>query len=584
MKTTARGIGLWGLVLLGTALVAHAAPRWHKAETPHFIVYSAANKAETKEIIADLELFHQTVTKTFSIKTKTERKTRIVIFGRERQLEPYKPDMSRPPDDSVSYEISPGKIAVIGAAMLDSPQRARFHPTIDVGPNSTRVVEAEMARINDSRAALTGNTGKAVQSAASQQQNQHAFAINHPDETVIVMSGESDWDDSKATLYGRHMVAMLQNAGVEEPQWFLEGMAAMMSTFYRNRETLAMGGANADLLNFVRDLNHLMPWDQFFAIANDSREYGKLGNRDWFDAQAWLLLHYCYFSEERSAEWREAMIAWIEDVKRGEGDMMELLQRHLGVSPEQLTAELLAYSQREEYQGIVSTRPATWEGKRVKLQRVEPTEAEDVLLNVRVRLTRDEEAVQELQARAERDPKDTEALRLLGVDAMLKGDESRQSDYWAQASAAGASDAVLVRQEAVAGLRQRLESLDPQNLIADEQAVVWRAQLEDALRLEPGNEITLQWLGWLEALAETPDVANMNRVQHAVNAGMAQPDFVLMAVAIMRARVGDLDTARDITSRFEGWDRWEWRNVLVKLAAAFEAESGATAKSVRAEG
>ena len=129
-----------------------------------------------------------------------------------------------------------------------------------------------------------------------------------------------------------------------------------------------------------------------------------------------------------------------------------------------------------------------------------------------------------------------------------------------------------------------MEEVDPQNLIADEQAAVWRTELEEALRLDPSDEVTLQWLGWLEALAETPSIENMNRVQRAVTHGMAQPDFVLMAVAIMRARVGDMETAREIAARFEGWDRWRWRGVVERVNAAIGEKTAQAAPERHTEG
>ncbi len=580
MKTVTRRLGLTVAALGLMAAEGRAAPRWYQAETPHFEVYSSANKAETRAIISDLELFHQTITAMFSIQQQSDRKTRIVIFGRERDLEPYKPDGSAPPDDSLAYDVSRRRFIPVGAQMMDTPEIPRFD-RINALP--LRVQQAK--RFEAMRAGLTGNDGKMVAAAPDAVDEQHAYSVTHPDETLIVMSGEDDWENSKATLYGRHMVTLLQNAGVEGPRWFLEGMAELMATFDIRRETCVVGRTSGELLGFIRQISYLMPWQDFFAVAADSREYQSVSSRDLFSGQAWLLMHYCYFSEERSAEWRAGLLRWMEDVQRGEGDMVELLQRHLGVTPEQLTAELLAYAQGDNFPGLMTERPDSWAGEKVKLDRVAKDETENVLLDVRVRVTRDPEAVQELQARAERDPSDVDALRLLGVDAMLRGDEAAQTAYWNQAKAAGSTEAAVVRQGAIAGLRARLEHVDPADLIPDEQVIVWRAELEEALRLDPSDEISLQWLAWLEALAETPSVPNMNRVQRAVMAGLAQPDFALMAVAIMRARIGDLDTAREITTRFADWDRWEWRQVVDRVSAVLKDDNEAAAKpATRTEG
>lgn len=564
-------LGLWWLA--GAVMwsgVAEAAPRWRKAETPHFEVYSSASKAETREIIRDLELFHQTLLEVFSLKPQTERRTRIVIFGRERQLEPYKPDLDAgPPDDSLAYQVSRRKFTPARPQMVDTPRQV---------PHPRSWLEIHAESMNARRMALTPPRGVARVAPRDDPDAQHAYSLNHPDETLIVLSGEDEWETTKAVLYGRYTVAMLQQCGLREPRWFLEGMAELMATFEIRMESTVIGRGSEPLLTFMQDLGYFMPWEEFFAVAADSPAYRKMGNRDVFAAQAWLLMHYCYFSAERSAEWRAAMLAWLADVQRGEGDMIELLQRHFGVTPDELTAELQAYLYRQKFSGLVAARPATWPGQRVELQRAKHAERDEALLDVRLRLTRDEEAVRELEARVAADggQEDVAALEKLGVAAMMRGDATAQADYWERARVAGSADAAVVRFATVEALRERVKQAELGEWIDDAQAVVWRGILEDALRLDPGNEVTLRWLGWLEALAQTPSMANMNRVQQAVRAGMAQPEDVLMAVAIMQTRVGDEETAREIVTRFdEGWDRSTWRGVIEQVNAALGRERAA---------
>ncbi len=559
-------LGLWWLALaMMLSASTAAAPRWRKAETPHFEVYSSASKAETREIIRDLELFHQTLLEVFSLKPQAERRTRIVIFARERHLEPYKPDLdAAPPDDSLAYQVSRKKFTPVGARMLDTPKPVRL---------TRSWAEMHAEEMNARRVALTPPRSVSRVPPPDDPDAQHAYSLNHPDETLIVLSGEDEWDQTKSVLFGRYTVAMLQQCGLTEPRWFLEGMAELLATFEIRRETAVIGRGSEPLLTFMQGLGYFMPWEEFFAVAADSRAYRQLGNRDVFAAQAWLLMHYCYFSEERSVEWRAALLAWIADVQRGEGDMMELLQRHLGVTPDELTAELQAYLYRQKFTGLVTARPATWPGQQVDLQRAEKEARDEALLDVRLRLARDEDAVRELEARvaAEGGEDDVAALEQLGVAAMMRGEVAAQADYWERARVAGSTDPAVVRFATVEALRERVERAELGEWIADEQAVVWRGILEDALRLDPNNEITLQWLGWLEALAQTPSVPNMNKVQRAVSAGMAQPDDVLMAVAIMQARGGDQDTARDIVTRFdEGWERWKWRGIVERLKPALD--------------
>ena len=103
---------------------------------------------------------------------------------------------------------------------------------------------------------------------------------NFPPGSQLYIQSENPRSDIAEVL-----TRLLQNGGVEGPRWFLEGMAELMATFDIRRDNCVVGRTSGELLSFIQQFRYLMPWEDFFAVAANSAEYERAGNRDLFSGQ-----------------------------------------------------------------------------------------------------------------------------------------------------------------------------------------------------------------------------------------------------------------------------------------------------------
>lgn len=556
---------IWvGITLSGFTPTSSMADNWKVARTPHFEVISAANKGETREIIAESELFYQTLIALMGDRRQIDRPTRIVLFKRERHLEPFKPERSVAQSADELLDVYRQRyVATLGA--VNEPDDMLTGQAVLLS-RSSRLMPA--AWLDAVRRELKTNTPIMRNARPNLPDMQHIFAFNHLDRAVIVLSGESRWDETKQRLYRRYMIQILEDMGVTGPLWVKEGMAAMFGAFQIGRDTYNLGIPDFDLMSFLRDVGYLIPWEDFFAIDPTSTAYQTPGVRQLYNGQALLLVHYCYFSAQRSEAWRPALLALVKDVKRGEQDMSELLERHLGVT----LAELMDYLHQKRFPALEQKRPKTWPGKAVEFQAATEEQVKDALLDVQVRLSRDDSTLDELRGIALSSDAESRTFELLGVDALQRDDTSAAEEFFAKANSSGSEHAAVVRYRAEQRLREKLADVNPANLIADEHAIPWRTDLEAALKLDPSDQRTVQWLAWLEALAVNPVMENINHVQMVAQQGLVDPDLTLLAIAVLRARLGDIATAHSITDRYRDWHSWQWYGVVQRLRTAFGQE------------
>ena len=102
MRTSSR---LTFVVSIGLALlsIASARERWITARTEHFEMFSCASESESREMLNKLEQFRATVLATYSLPRFRDPRTTIMLFGTDRQFEPYKPLYNGKPNDVAGY-------------------------------------------------------------------------------------------------------------------------------------------------------------------------------------------------------------------------------------------------------------------------------------------------------------------------------------------------------------------------------------------------------------------------------------------------------------------------------------------------
>ncbi len=488
------------VAVLFLTVVASGRAEWLYGETEHFEVFTSAGKAETLEVLGDLEVYHDVIMQVFGGRRMVNQRTRIVLFDRQRDMEPY-------------------------------------------------VGEDEMAEYN----MFTNVRG-----------------VSQADGALIAMSGESRWKHSRRSVQKVYAYTLLSSIGMSQPPWFGAGLSKVFASFEIGRNEMMLGRASADEV-YVLQRREQMPWSELLHMQPSLWQRLSAIGAPVHDAQAWALLHYCFLSPERAQTWRAGILQMALDAQMGERDYAALVQRHLGVSMEELTEEMKAYTRKTDFPAADLPLPEGGVKSKLRLKKADPVGVEDALWEVKARFKKDDATVAELAvARAE-----TSRLRLRelqGSLALVLGDVESAEAHWDQAREAGSQNAFVVRFRAEREIRRRLAQGAIEQQFSPAEAEPLRAELERALELDPGDYFSVQWLAWLEALAEKPSIANVNRVQRAVGE-MARPHLTYLAIARLQSRLGDAATARNLVNSLQAWPNWEWAPAVRAVAAALPAEA-----------
>ena len=83
--------GLAGMALLCVCGQASSPAPWRLASSQHFEVYSSAGEGRTRDTLKQFEQLRKFFVEQLRMKDEKPLPVRIVIFGSEKDYEPYKP-------------------------------------------------------------------------------------------------------------------------------------------------------------------------------------------------------------------------------------------------------------------------------------------------------------------------------------------------------------------------------------------------------------------------------------------------------------------------------------------------------------
>jgi hypothetical protein len=99
-----------GLLLVSAAA---AGERWIHARTEHFEIFSSASEEESRDLLVNLEQFRATVLSIYSLPRLRDPRTTVVVFGTDRQFDPFKPLYNGTSTDVAGYCIGSSDETVI---------------------------------------------------------------------------------------------------------------------------------------------------------------------------------------------------------------------------------------------------------------------------------------------------------------------------------------------------------------------------------------------------------------------------------------------------------------------------------------
>lgn len=156
---------------------------------------------------------------------------------------------------------------------------------------------------------------------------------------VVMMSGSGTADGASRVIQHElthHFLRSTIPAGV--PLWFSEGLAEFYSTFAVDGDSMKIGLAREDHLQFLKG-EQLLPFSRLAAIDEKSSEYNEGVRRGVFYAESWALVHDLMLS---TPERRSQVGVFLTQIANGQ-PAADAFHRAFGMSDEDVDREIRRY-------------------------------------------------------------------------------------------------------------------------------------------------------------------------------------------------------------------------------------------------
>ena len=400
--------------------------------------------------------------------------------------------------------------------------------------------------------------------------------INLPDGTFIALSSSRETEDVMGIIFHEYVHQLMGAMGTKAPAWLNEGLAEVFQTFFIRRDSITLGKAQENHVLWLRQRG-IMPLSRLLAVTHGSPEYTERDRQGQFYATAWLMVHYCIFG--KSSIPPRALSEFMNRLEQQpNAPLTELFVASFGFDLDEMETRLKRYLSSGRYTIATTDKPETWPGKDVEFTPADPFAVELALLQLKVRLQRDPAAAYQVRQHQLARPDDPRPYEMLGTISQLNKDHGVALDHWQDAVERGTTNAYYHVAVVERAFGQWLQGVSLQQSLPPELADRWRASLERALTIDPGDHQAILWLAWLEAFAQTPALANANLVQKATGE-MRQKSEVLLALAVLRNRMGDTETAAKIVNLLKsaplGKRQGIWKQLADELGVPRDEVDGA---------
>ncbi len=379
------------------------------------------------------------------------------------------------------------------------------------------------------------------------------FYLERPDRSVIVLSPAWTSEHARRLIMHEFVHYLMAVTGDRPSAWYGEGVAEFLSTIEERKDHLMMGQPIVEHVAALRGKS-LMPLQELFAVSHGSPSYNESRRIGLFYAQSWALVHYWYCGRsKRATENEQGRREFFNYARNPEGDQRDpeaLFKETLGMDYLQMQRELSRYVETGRYAMFKLPMPKIAPADSYAMRVVGREEMALQLANLDLRVNRSASSKLALLEALSRNPADVRALEILGTEAWSDGAGDEARERWMQAIAAGTDNHAIYHEVAAIEARRWFNGLDPYFRLPNERAAELRNLLQRSIERVPSQAQAYEILAWVEATAEKPSPKNINVVQ-ANLAKVKERPRTLLALALVRARVNDLATARLIVEQME---------------------------------
>lgn len=365
------------------------------------------------------------------------------------------------------------------------------------------------------------------------------FYVARPDRALILMSPRDESRQAQRLIQHEYVHHLFRIAEERPPAWFNEGMAELFSTLQGESDRMMFGRPiEGRVLQLQQE--DLMPLDQLFATSHQSAVFREGEHTGRFYAQAWALVHYCYFGATDLPREKLALflnIARSPRVAENPERVRELCREVLGFDYPEMERRIARYVRSGRYQARSLPVPAVAEPRTYERHAVSAAEVQLRLAEVAVRVNRTPQAKLALLHGADQRPEDTRIDETLGSLAYNENDLVGARERWERAIAHGSTNSAVFHELARVMTQRLFLRFDPYYRMPDELSARLRGLLRRSIESAPEQTSAYETLAWVEATSGECDVANVNLVQGRFDA-LKTKDRTLVSLALVRHRRG----------------------------------------------
>jgi hypothetical protein len=389
------------------------------------------------------------------------------------------------------------------------------------------------------------------------------YFVGGVDEVTIALDlegGGDEWGDPTEAIFHEYIHLLVHTRGLTLPLWLNEGLAELYSTFRVNGDTVEFGRPK-DLYVAVLSQGALMPMQRLTAVDETAPEYNEEERAGIFYAQSWALAHFlvCGTDRTNAARLGRYLTALANPTADGkDGTLREVFGKDFDL----LEDKLRAYLQGGSYYTRRAPAPLKLAPSAITMRLATDLERDCALLNLRWRVHRGDGDLGAARHVARENPGAPRPRELVAIMALAEGDVALATESWERAAELGTENAFALVQAVRIKLAEFGPAAEPAQRLAPAELAKVRHWIDGVLERSPLCDEAIEQLAWIEARAPEVRVPAVQRVQGRANQ-MKDRDPTLLALALIRWRLGDPATARAITDAI-----LESRRALPSLKAA----------------
>lgn len=372
-----------------------------------------------------------------------------------------------------------------------------------------------------------------------------------PDRDVLTLSQEAGLEASRWVVYSNLAKSLLQTTGGRAPSWLSQGLGMFFGTFECSGDRVLLGEPDALRRRLVSE-NPTMDVEQLFVVEEGRSAFPAQEVANLFHAKSWVLLHYWYCGQSEvplSAVNRFVRFALDPRHADDPAQIRAAFEDAFKMDYAEMNRRVTRYMRKGRFTARRLPLPTVAAADSYPVQAPEPAEMRERLAELLLRMRRDP-AAKFVLLEAMRGPRAARAAEALGNEAAGDRDDRLAQDYWTRAIEAGTTNSAVLSLVARLQFARWFSNFDYYFRLPADKTAELRRLLARCVAQAPEHLEYYEMLAWIESAAPEPFIPNVNLVQGKFPS-LPNPARTLVPLALIRVRVGDRATAKDLLAEID---------------------------------